>query len=58
MEQSYMSFGCPKCDGILGDFYLRDLEMCLIYETDEQKMDRIQLKRPFEVTVSEWVVKV
>lgn len=57
MEQSYMSFGCPKCDGILGDFYLRDLEMCLINETDEQKMDRIQLKRPFEVTVSEWVVK-
>ena len=57
MEQSYMSFGCPKCDGILGDFYLNDLEACLIYETDEKKMNRIQLKTPFEVKVNEWIVK-
>lgn len=57
MEQSYMSFGCPNCDAIVGDHYLNDLEIDLIYETDEKKMSRIQLKTPFEIPVNDWLVK-
>jgi hypothetical protein len=52
-----MSFGCPNCDSIYGDWFLRDLEMDLIYETDEKKMNRIQLKTPFEIPINDWLVK-
>ena len=57
MERSYMSFGCPNCDAIVGNHYLNDLEIDLIYETDEKKMNRIQLKTPFEIPVNDWLVK-
>lgn len=57
MNKSYMSYGCPKCDGIVGDFYLRDLEIDYAYETDEKLMNRIQLNAPFEISVNEWIVK-
>lgn len=57
-DESYMSFGCPKCDGLVGDFFLNhELGMSVIYETDEEKMNRIQLKTPFEITVEEWIEK-
>lgn len=52
-DESYMSFGCPKCDGLLGDWYLDDLMMEVVYETDESKMNRIQLKTPFEIIIEE-----
>lgn len=57
MEQSYLSFGCPNCDAIVGGHYLSELEMELIYETDEKKMNRIQLKTSFEIPVNDWLVK-
>lgn len=53
VDEDYMSYGCPECDGIVGDFYLNDLEMELIYETNESLMNRIQLKTPFETLVKE-----
>lgn len=56
-NQSYISYGCPACDAIVGDFYLTELEIDLMYETDESLMNRIQLKTPFEITVDEWVVE-
>ena len=56
-KRSYMSYGCPKCDAIVGDFYLNDLEANLMYETDENRMDRIQLKTPFEIPVNDWVIR-
>lgn len=56
-DENYMSFGCPKCDGLVGDWFLNDLWMELVYETDEEKMNRIQLKTPFEITVEEWIEK-
>ena len=56
-NQSYTSYGCPACDAIFGDFYLTELEVDFMYETDESMMNRIQLKTPFEIPVNEWVVK-
>ena len=55
-KESYMSFGCPECDSIYGDFYLRDLTCRLIYVTDEDRMNRIQLKTPFEIPVNDWLI--
>lgn len=57
MDESYMSFGCPKCDGIVGSWYLNDMEMDVIYETDEKRMNRMMLKTPFEIPVDVWVVE-
>lgn len=56
-NESYMSFGCPKCDGLVGDFFLNDLMMDIIYETDEKLMHRIPLVNAFEIPVNEWEVK-
>lgn len=56
-NESYMSYGCPKCDAIVGDWYLKDLEIDLMYETNESRMNRILLKTPFEIPVNEWIVK-
>ena len=56
-KENYMSFGCPKCDGIFGDFYLRDLTCSLMYVTDEDRMNRIQLKTPFEISVNDWTIE-
>jgi hypothetical protein len=55
-NQSYISFGCPNCDAIVGDWFLNDLEMSLIYETDENRMNRIQLMTPFEIPVNDWII--
>ena len=55
-KESYMSFGCPNCDAILGDWFLNDLEINLMYETDESRMNRIKLKTPFEMPVNDWIV--
>ena len=57
MDEDYPSYGCPKCDGIFGNWFLRELEIELIYETDENKMDRIQLKKPFNIPINDWVIK-
>lgn len=56
-KKNYMSYGCPKCDSILGDWYLKDLKIHLIYKTDESLMNRIQLKTPFEIPVNDWVIR-
>ena len=55
-KESYMSFGCPDCDSIYGDVYLRDLTYSLIYVSDEDRMNRIQLKTPFEIPVNDWII--
>ena len=55
-KESYMSFGCPNCDTIFGDFYLKDLTYNLINVTDEDRMNRIKLKTPFEIQVNDWII--
>lgn len=57
MDESYMSFGCPKCDGIVGNHYLDNLEMDVMYETDTNIMHRMSLVNAFEIPVNEWEVK-
>lgn len=54
MNCSYMSFGCPKCDGIVGDFYLSELEIEFAYMPDNCIMDRIPLSSPFQIPVNIW----
>lgn len=39
LDESFMSFGCPKCDCIYGPNYLDELKMELIYEDDSNLRD-------------------
>lgn len=41
MEESYMSFGCSKCDSIVGDFFLRELIFDRIYDESMSNIVRI-----------------
>ena len=45
-SESYMSFGCPRCDCIVGDFYLNDYVIDLRYEPDDDKTFKIDLIEP------------
>ncbi|MBQ3720271.1 MAG: HNH endonuclease [Fibrobacter sp.] len=58
VDERYMSFGCPKCDAMVGEFFLHhEMEPVWIYETDEKLMNRIQLKTPFEIPVNDLMIK-
>lgn len=39
MNASYLSFGCPHCDAIVGDHYFSDMKMEYMYESDESVID-------------------
>lgn len=56
MNQSYISFGCPRCDGIVGSHYLGKIECDEMYTTDENLMNRIQLITPFDIPLKGWKV--
>ena len=42
-DEKYMSFGCPKCDGLVGSFYYSDYICNLIYEPDDEFVHLIEL---------------
>lgn len=56
MNQSYLSFGCPKCDAIFGDHYLNELKIDVLYDNDQSHFHRLKLETPFELPVSQWKV--
>ena len=45
-SEAYMSFGCPWCDCIVGDFYLNSYVIDLRYEPDDDKTFKIDLIEP------------
>lgn len=55
-DESYLSFGCPVCDALVGDYYLDEIHIDYIYKTDETLMNRIHLRTPLKLTINEWLV--
>jgi hypothetical protein len=52
---SYMSFGCYKCDSIFGDFYVMDAKMDAIYDTSLiSHQGEIELKDTYELNIPHW----
>ena len=52
---SYMSFGCYKCDSIFGDFYVMDAKMEVVYETDKINCQgQIELRKTYELNIPHW----
>lgn len=42
--EEYMSFGCPKCDDLLGSWYLDELKISWLYADDDEYVHIIELK--------------
>lgn len=57
MNKSYMSFGCPECDALVGDHYVNDAFLDLIYEKDDEYVHRIELEQPMTISAKHWVIK-
>lgn len=48
-EGSYLSFGCPICDAIVGNHYLSNIKFDYIYEKDDEDVHFIELTEPIEI---------
>lgn len=55
VDDSYMSFGCYKCDSIFGDFYVMDAKMDVIYETNKITcQNQIELRKTYDLNIPHW----
>lgn len=43
MNKEYMSFGCPKCDGLVGGFYAQEHSIDYMYAEDDEFVHCIEL---------------
>lgn len=50
METSYLSFGCPYCDAIFGDHFLKEIKADYIYEADDDDVHMIELTEPLNIS--------
>lgn len=58
VNDTYMSFGCCKCDSIFGDFFVQDAIMDCYYDTDKLPKIRIDLSEAnIEIPVRCWYQK-
>jgi phage FluMu protein Com len=52
---SYMSFGCHKCDSIFGDFFIKDAKMDIIYEPNKITCQgQIELRKTYNLDIPHW----
>ena len=58
VDDNYLSFGCPKCDAIVGSFYLMEYEIDCIYDEDESHLLSIDTSSTnFLFPFSHWELK-
>ena len=53
MDEEYMSFGCPYCDGIVGGWYLQEIETDIMC-SEENDFEVIPLQEPVEIKNRHW----
>jgi hypothetical protein len=55
VKDSYMSFGCYKCDSLFGDWYVMDAKMDVIYDPAKlSHRGEIKLKETFKFEIPHW----
>lgn len=57
--ESYISFGCPYCDAIVGDHYFMENKIDYIYEPDDNNVHVIELIKPIEIPAmnNPWIIE-
>ena len=55
-DTKYMSFGCPKCDGLLGDFYLSNIVIDYMYEKDDEFVHIVDLNEEIKRDYKHWII--
>ena len=53
MDEEYMLFGCPYCDGIVGGWYLQEIETDIMC-SEENDFEVIPLQEPVEIKNRHW----
>ena len=57
LEKEYISFGCPKCDGLVGDHYYSEHYNDIIYKPDDENVHEIDLDEPrIIIDFKHWVI--
>lgn len=57
VDMQYLSFGCPRCDAMVGNYYLDEIKMDYMYEEAPDKMIKLKLITPFKVYLPYWEIK-
>ncbi len=56
-NEKYPSFGCPQCDGLVGDFYLSNIFLDYMEDKDDEHVHIINLEEPgFKLEYKHWVI--
>lgn len=56
-NENYMSFGCPKCDGLVGDFYLHNAILDWGYEEDDEYVHIVEIGEPgLKLEYKHWAI--
>lgn len=55
-NEPYMSFGCPSCDGLFGEWFFNDLKLDCIYDT-EYEVHEIDLgEKGITLPIKHWIL--
>ena len=56
-NDAYMSFGCPNCDGLDGDYYISKYKACMVYKPDDENVHIIDVSLPgMRIPYKNWIV--
>lgn len=56
-EEEYTSFGCPNCDALVGDWYLNDIKLEIIYEPEDEYVHTIELDESgIQLPIKHWIL--
>lgn len=57
MGKSYMSFGCPECDALSGNFYRHDDIFEIMNRKSDDNIIRVELESPVSMSLRFWKLK-
>lgn len=58
VKEAYLSFGCPYCDSLVGEWYYNDYVCNSIYEPDDEFVHVIELPEPgLQVHYRHWAIE-